>query len=651
MAFPDAFLDELRARVGLVQVISRRVKLQKAGREWKGCCPFHNEKTPSFYVNEDKGFYHCFGCGAHGDVIRFVVEQEGLRFPEAVRSLAAEAGLDIPEETPEARERAKAQAGLHDVMAAAAKWFADQLGGLSGANARRYVDSRKLSADTVKRFGLGFAPDGNKLKSALSQVGERKLLEVGLIGQAEDRDESYDRFRNRLMFPIRDPRGRVVGFGGRILGDSQPKYLNSPDTVLFDKGRLLYNLDQAGPLARKSGRLVVVEGYMDVIALAQAGIGECVAPLGTALTEWQLQLAWRIVPEPVLCFDGDAAGKRAAERAVLRALPFLEPGQSLRILTLPEGQDPDDLIKAEGHDRFAERLATAEPLYEFLWNAVVAGSSTETPEQRAAIKAKLREHITTIRNRDVQEQYRLLLDEMFFQRFGWGSRKAGADPLPAKSQPRRWPRVVAEATHSVLVGLLNYPEVAADDPDSLARLTISNRKRQRLRDGILSALGWDPHLDRDGLAENLRAEGLGAILDEARATYTLHYSFTSDTSDATRAHRMLAMILKALADYQELKVEEIAIRNELRELDESDADEAARHEQSVQLMERLRELAASERMIHERLYQWHSDNGPDPDIRARSTPEIRMDEPSQPAFDPAASDEPMLEPAAARGSF
>ncbi|MFC3713618.1 DNA primase [Sphingoaurantiacus capsulatus] len=616
MAFPETFLDELRARVGLVQVIQRRVKLTKAGREWKGCCPFHNEKTPSFYVNEDKGFYHCFGCGAHGDVIRFVVEQEGLRFPEAVRSLAAEAGLAIPEESPEARERQKAQAGLHDITSAAATWFTEQLGGLSGANARRYIEERGLTPETQKRFLLGYAPDGNKLKSALAKHGEAKLTEVGLIGHAEERDESYDRFRNRLMFPIRDPRGRVVGFGGRILGDGQPKYLNSPDTALFDKGRLLYNLDLAGPLARKSGRLIVVEGYMDTIALAQAGVEEAVAPLGTALTEWQLQLLWRVVPEPVLCFDGDAAGKRAAERATLKALPLLAPGQSLRILTLPEGQDPDDLVKVEGKEGFEARLANASPLYEYLWQTVVAASRADTPETRAAIKAKLREHVGTIADKDVREQYRLLTDDLFFRHFGWGSRSAAA-PLPPRSQPQRWPRDIAAATHSVLIGLLNHPPVAADNPESVARLTIGNRKRQRLRDGLLSALGWNPELTREELDETLRADGLAAIIDEARDSYSLHYSFTSARSDEARARSMLATMLKALADYQDVAVEKIVVQNELRELDEG--EDSDRDERAAALMERRRELSAAERAINERLARWHEDHGPDPDLRARST--------------------------------
>ena len=291
MTIPPAFLDELRARVGLAAVVGRRVKLTRAGREWKGCCPFHNEKTPSFYVNEDKGFYHCFGCGGHGDVIRFLTEAEGLSFPDAVAALAAEAGLELPGESPQARARAAAAVGQHDIMAAAADLFTAQLASADGAAARTYLDRRGVDPATAAAFGLGFAADARaRLRTALARFGDGKLVEAGLLIAPDDgAREPYDRFRGRLMFPIRDPRGRVIGFGGRLLGAGEPKYLNSPDTALFDKGRTLYNFDRAAPRARKSGRLVVAEGYMDVIALAKAGI-DAVAPMGTALTDAQLAL-------------------------------------------------------------------------------------------------------------------------------------------------------------------------------------------------------------------------------------------------------------------------------------------------------------------------------------------------------------------------
>jgi len=552
MAFPPAFLDELRARVGLVQVISRRVKLLKAGREWKGCCPFHNEKTPSFYVNEDKGFYHCFGCGAHGDVIRFVVEQEGLRFPEAVRSLAAEAGIDVPEESPENRARAKAQAGLHDVMAAAARWYGEQFAGLSGANARRYVDGRGLTTETVKRFGLGFAPDGNRLKSALASLGEDKLLECGLVGRAEERDETYDRFRGRLMFPIRDPRGRVVGFGGRILGDGQPKYLNSPDTSLFDKGRLLYNLDQAGPPARKSGRLIVVEGYMDVIALAQAGVEEAVAPLGTALTEQQLQLMWRVVPEPLLCFDGDAAGQRASLRAALRALPLLEPGRSLRFVTLPAGQDPDDLVRAQGKAGFEALIGRAEPLIEKLWRSEFEDADLSTPERRAAAREALREHARSIAHADVrglyEAEFRSRFDALFAARRP--DRGGAFQPFQPRASARLRARGAGNTdamwTNAVLVGLLNYPTLVHEFAEQLAGLDVADPRASRLKAALLDAAVRLGDLDNLALENTLAEYNSAAAADEVRRANQIACSFTRLDTPLETARQDIGAVIESL---------------------------------------------------------------------------------------------------------
>jgi DNA primase len=391
MNFPPSFLDELRFRVPLAQVVGRKVKLTRAGREWKGCCPFHTEKTPSFYINEEKQFYHCFGCGAHGDVIRFLTDNEGLSFPEAVKQLAAEAGMEVPEETPEARAQAERAASLYDVMDRAAAWFEEQLQGLSGSGARAYIEKRGLIPATVKRFRLGFAPDNRTaLKAALTASGitVEQLVEAGLLIKVEDKDP-YDRFRGRLMFPIRDPKGRVIAFGGRVLDGGEPKYLNSPDTPLFDKGRTLYNLDQAGPLARKSGEAHIVEGYMDVIALAQVGLETAVAPLGTALTEDQMKLLWRVSPEPLVCLDGDTAGQRAALRAANRALPVLVPGRSLRFLTLPQGDDPDTLVRAKGLSAFKALAGNAETLIDLLWRSEVSGQDHSTPERRAALHQRL----------------------------------------------------------------------------------------------------------------------------------------------------------------------------------------------------------------------------------------------------------------------
>ncbi|MEO6360097.1 MAG: DNA primase, partial [Sphingomicrobium sp.] len=400
MTLSTQFLDELRARTLLSAVIAPSVKLTKAGREWKACCPFHNEKTPSFTVNDEKGFYHCFGCGAHGDAIRFLTDARGLPFMDAVKELAGKAGLDVPAPDPQSRERAERTASLTDVMASVQAWFAEQLQGIDGASARDYLKRRGIDPATVQRFGLGLAPDGRtKLKSALAALGEDKLIETGMLIKPEDGGASYDRFRGRLMIPIRDQRGRVIAFGGRILGDGEPKYLNSPETSLFDKGRTLYNIDRAGPASRTAKRLIVVEGYMDVIALDRAGISETVAPNGTAVTEAQLERMWRLDPAPILCFDGDSAGQKAAIRAAARALPHLGPERTLRFAELPAGQDPDDLIKSAaamvggdgaaqqkaGREAFEAVIEKAEPLDARLWRHEYQFAPLTTPEARAGL--------------------------------------------------------------------------------------------------------------------------------------------------------------------------------------------------------------------------------------------------------------------------
>lgn len=534
MTIPASFLDEIRARVGLSGVVARTVKLTRAGREMKGCCPFHNEKTPSFYVNDDKGFYHCFGCGEHGSVIDWTIKQEGLAFRDAVESLAAQAGLDMPQEDAGSQQRAQAAAGLHDVTARAAAWFVDQLASAGGAAARGYLDKRGLTAATVKGFSLGLAPDGRtRLKAALDSIGVAKLVETGMLIAPEDGGEPYDRFRGRLMFPIRDPRGRVIAFGGRILGDGQPKYLNSPDTPLFDKGRTLYNLDRAGPLARKSGRLLVVEGYMDVIGLAQAGIGEAVAPLGTALTEQQLQLLWRVVPEPVLCFDGDAAGQRAGLRAALRALPLLEPGRSLRLATLPAGQDPDDLVRASGPQAIEALIAAAEPLIDRLWRSETDGVDASTPERRAAVRERLREHSSAIADASVRALYdaefRARFDALYLPRREW----------TPKGQPRVVPKGRASpallALHArdqgqgeiaaLVVGLLEHPRLADRHGEALARLD-AGAPLQRLLSAILDALTHSPDLDKAALWHDLTLRGVGPLAVDVRKLNRLGFSFT-----------------------------------------------------------------------------------------------------------------------------
>ena len=480
------WLDELRARVTLSSVVMRTTKLQRAGREWKACCPFHNEKTPSFTVSDEKGFYHCFGCGAHGDVIRWMTDQRGLAFMDAVKELASEAGLEVPQPDPREAERAERRATLHDVMAAAQEWFENNLLSDEGAKAREYLKQRGIDATTARKFGFGLAPDDrNAMKKALGQFDDAMLAETGLRIEVEGK-EPYDRFRGRLMLPIHDVRGRIVAFGGRILDGANkdaPKYLNSPDTPLFDKGRTLYNLNRAGPVSRQSGRIVVVEGYMDVIALAVAGIEDAVAPMGTALTEQQIELLWRLVETPILCFDGDAAGQRAAFRAATRALPLLRPGHSLAFVTLPAGLDPDDLLKQQGRGAMDRLLESPQSLLDTLWRHEHEAQPLHSPEDKAGLKQRLIDHTETIQHPDIRSLYRRELLDRYsafaFPRREFTPRQGGfrRDPrfkAPAPSDTRALQGLSALArdhfTRAVLAGLARHPREIGRHAEALARL-------------------------------------------------------------------------------------------------------------------------------------------------------------------------------------
>ena len=491
MTLSPQWLDELRARTTLSAVIAPTVKLTRAGREWKACCPFHNEKTPSFTINDDKGFYHCFGCGAHGDAIRFLTDQRGMQFIDAVKELAAKAGMEVPSPDPQAKERADRAASLTDVMAEVAKWYSDQLNGLNGAQARDYLDSRGLDAATAERFGLGFAPDSRSaLKRALEKLGEDKLVEAGMLIKPGDGGATYDRFRGRLMFPIRDPRGRVIGFGGRILGEGEPKYLNSPDTPLFDKGRTLYNLDRASPSSRNAKRLIVVEGYMDVIALDRAGIEEVVAPNGTAVTEAQLERMWRLDPSPILCFDGDLAGRRAAIRAATRALPLLRPDRTLRFVELPAGQDPDDVIRTGEREAFEALIASPEPLDARLWRHEIEAQPLTTPEAWAGLKQRLIDHASVIGHVDLGRIYR----EDWLNRFREQRRPASAysfqperrssfkngrfvppaPPVGAKTRAIAAVGIDATTARALIEGFMLFPEELPAHCEQLAALEIAD---------------------------------------------------------------------------------------------------------------------------------------------------------------------------------
>lgn len=410
MRFPPQFLDELRARLPVSEVVGRRVKLKRAGREFKGLSPFNQEKTPSFTVNDQKGFYHDFSSGKHGDIFGFVMETEGVTFPEAVERLAGLAGVPMPKVSREDEAREERRKTLHDVVELAAKFFEATLAARSGAKARGYLADRSLEPATQLKFRIGYAPpDRFALKEHLGKegIGVADMIEAGLVIAGDEIPVPYDRFRDRVMFPISDWRGRVIAFGGRALDPEAPaKYLNSPETPLFHKGANLYNGAAARQAAHDGAPIIAVEGYVDVIAMVTAGFPATVAPLGTALTEDQLGLLWKMADEPVLCFDGDGAGRRAAYRALDMALPRLLPGKSLKFALLPEGQDPDDLARSGGREAIAEVLSGARSLSDMLWQREEEISAHDTPERRAALEARTSEIIGAIGNETVRRYYR-----------------------------------------------------------------------------------------------------------------------------------------------------------------------------------------------------------------------------------------------------
>lgn len=551
------WLDELRNRVTLSSVIMRTTKLQRAGREWKACCPFHDEKSPSFTVSDEKGFFHCFGCGAHGDVIRWMTDQRGLQFMDAVKELAAEAGMEVPAPDPRAAKRAEQQAGLHDVMQAAQDWFVRNLQSDSGSGARDYLETRGFNERTVERFGFGYAPaERQAMKGGLSQFEEPLLNEAGLRVTVDDK-EPYDRFRSRLMLPIHDARGRVIAFGGRILeADSKaPKYLNSPDTPLFDKGRTLYNLHRAGPVSRQSGRLVVVEGYMDVIALAAAGIEEAVAPLGTALTENQIELLWRLVEAPILCFDGDAAGQRAAMRAVARALPLLRPAHTLRIVRLPSGLDPDDLLKQKGRGAMDALLDTPHSLLDTLWQHERDALPLDTPEAKAGLKARLLGHVEAIQHPDIAALYKRELLERF-SAFAFppreNSRAQGrhwqrglpVNPTLSPDAARRLKRASGAGakvglSSAVIMGFARFPDQIDRHADVLSRFAARDRNLAPVIDFLLEAAET---LEPGRESPICIPEGLVAPPDETR------FSFLREGIDPQAARDDLAEAVSLLVE-------------------------------------------------------------------------------------------------------
>ena len=518
MALPPEFLDELRARTPLPGVIGRRVKLSRSGRQWKGCCPFHGEKTPSFYVYDDH--YHCFGCGAHGDAVSFVMQSQGAGFVEAVEQLAAEAGLDVPRPTPAAAEAERRRHDLHTVLEAAAAAFQRRLHLPEGVRALAYLRQRGLSDDTIRRFGLGWSGEG---RGALAQELAREgvpadmLVQAGLMTEPGEGRAARDLFFNRVMFPIRDRRGRTISFVGRIMGDGQPKYLNGPETPLFSKRRTLFGLDAAREAARGGALVVAVEGYMDVIALHQAGFTGAVAPLGTALTEEQLEELWRLSPAPVLSFDGDAAGGRAAARAAELALPMLTPERTLRLAALPAGDDPDTLVRRSGPPAFQAVLDAARPLADALFDLVRESGGETTPEQRAALRTRLEEMAGRIRDKSLASEYRRALLDRFFARRASTYARRGVPPARSLGVARPVPgedKAMAERCRTLIAILLRHPGLLHDVEEAFGGIDLPQPLTQ-LRHEILHWSTSVEALDSAALITHLTRVGLAAEVAQA----------------------------------------------------------------------------------------------------------------------------------------
>ena len=512
------FCDELRAKISIVDVVGSKVKLVRKGREYTACCPFHNEKTPSFTVNEAKGFYHCFGCGAHGDIIKFEMEANGLSFIDAVEKLAHKVGMQLPKLNPESKEQAEKRATAYDIMEMAARFFEKTLRLPAGREGLDYLYSRGFGDDIISKFRLGFAPGNNGLKAQLSShgVSDKEMAELGLLTIPEN-NRPHDFFRNRVMIPIMDKRGKVIAFGGRVMDGSQPKYLNSPETPVFNKRRILYNLNYARECGYDAKRLIICEGYMDVIAMDKYGIGYAVAPLGTALTEDQIQEAWKVVNEPICCFDGDTAGIRAAVRSVDRVLPILRPGYSLQYAFLPDKQDPDEFLKAKGTEEFLKVVTATVPLKDLLWRKTLEGKLVNTPEQKARIEKDIKEEVAKIADETVRGYY---VQEM--------KRKIYSDLVePGRSEHRRETsrqqtskRSLVRGTRTdlddlvakyVISAFVCYPQLAEEYEERLFNFTIKDSRLKALFEAVTEIVRDDPELkDEAELAAKLDAkEDLG----------------------------------------------------------------------------------------------------------------------------------------------
>ena len=554
MRFGDDLLDEILRRTDLVQLVGRRVRLLRKGRVFWGLCPFHKEKSPSFKVDNERRNYHCFGCGAGGSAFQWLIETEGLPFPEAVERLAGEAGVTLPAPSEADRETASRRKSLYEIIGLAAEFYREQLRGSAGAAARRYLESRGLNREAADRFGLGYAPGRNSpllawLRS--KNIDLPVLVEAGLVKPAEDDRSPRDFFFDRLMFPIADIRGRIVAFGGRgLTPDTKPKYINTGETPVFSKGHLLYNLHLAREAVHKGAALIVAEGYMDVIALVEAGFPGAVAPLGTALTEDQLALLWRSSPEPVLCFDGDEAGLRAARRASHLALPHLTPGQSLRFVFLPGGEDPDSLIRSQGPEPVRNLIAKAQPLADVLWSGETEGREFSTPERRAGLEAELDRLVQMIRDPKIADYYRRDFNERVFNAFkrrkfrpNQGKKPRGGTSDPAtdavSADVRRsllasnGPSAVYNINERLAIAfLIREPDFLEQNVETLARREFNDPQLDRVKSELLNVAARHERLDTATIENHLVCQGLGTVAESLKGDLVVVASLR-ELGDAT----------------------------------------------------------------------------------------------------------------------
>ena len=525
MGFPPSFLDDLRSRLSLNEVAGRHIELRRHGAEYKGLCPFHNEKTPSFTINEDKGFFHCFGCEAHGDIFGLIMQLEGLSFVEAVEHLANECGISLPAWSPDESAIRTRRNALTDVNELASSWFEDRLRGPEGKSARRYLVDRGLDADTARYFRLGFAPvSRNSLADymAQKQVDQSVLIDSGLVRKPDNDRASYDFFRGRIIFPIIDRRKQVVGFGGRTLGTDKPKYINSPESELFKKGLTLYNAFNAAKTKDNSSNVIVGEGYMDVIALHRAGFSRSVAPLGTALTNEQIALLWRLTPEPLLCFDGDAAGGNAAFRAAMRTLPLLKAGHSLSFVFLPDGHDPDSLVSLDGGGQLIDLIKKPVALVDFIWAQVSTSQPINTPERRAALRQQLKKVVLSITDKAVQQGYadefKQRINILFSNPLSSSGRYKPRDSWLSSSLLRNHTRGSARTgdplhRERVLVAtLIGHPELIGQVREEFIKTHIRSQKLQSLKQSLLEVWDQNPNVDYNAAREELSQKGHGDIL-------------------------------------------------------------------------------------------------------------------------------------------